>query len=74
MNHEYGNTRAGGRDAFRQRLAGWCMTALDIPSAWGRLTSCGSARETIERHRGNQKVLLAMAAEIDVNLAEPSPR
>ncbi len=65
---------ADGRDAFRERLAGWCIMAFGVLAEAHDSRFHRTMRDTTERHRHDLKAVMAIAAELDVILGELDPR
>ena len=65
---------ADGRDAFRERLAGWCIMAFAVLAEAHDSRFHRTMRDTTERHRHDLKAVMAIAAELDVILGELDPR
>ena len=54
--------RVDGRDAFRERLAGWCIMAFGVLAEAYDSKFHRTMRDTTERHRHDLKAVMAIAA------------
>ena len=73
MNQKADSQVVEKRDAFRERLAGWCIMAFDVLAAVYDSKFHRTMRDTTERHRSDLKALMAIAVELDVILGELDP-